>query len=69
MGSIFDAVDKVYKMTVAPAFSDHINDNQHLGMMLLSLDYIDHPVNAQKYLKKNPPYILFDTIKSNYTLV
>jgi starch synthase (maltosyl-transferring) len=65
--NILDAVNQVYKMTVAPAFSDHINDTQPpwYDVTFFRL-YLDHPVNAQKYLKKNqPPYILFDTIKSN----
>ncbi len=65
--NVLDAVDQVYKMTVAPAFSDHINDNQPpwYDVTFFRL-YLDHPIRAQKYLKKNqPPYILFDTIKSN----
>ena len=65
--NILDAVDKVYKMTVAPAFSDHINDIQPpwYDVTFFRL-YLDHPTRATKYLRKNqPPYILFDTIKSN----
>ena len=51
--NILDAVDKVYKMSVAPAFSDHINDNQPpwYDVTFFRL-YLDHPVNAQKYLRK-----------------
>lgn len=65
--NILDATNKIFKMTVAPAFSDHINDNQPpwYDVTFFRL-YLDHPINAKKYLSKDqPPYILFDTIKSN----
>lgn len=65
--NILDAIHKVYKMSVAPAFSDHINDVQPpwYDVTFFRL-YLDHPVRAKKYLKPNQaPYILFDTIKSN----
>lgn len=65
--NILDAVDKFYKMSVAPAFSDHINDVQPPWYDVTFFRiYLDHPIKADKYLSKNqPPYILFDTIKSN----
>lgn len=65
--NILDAVNQVYKMSVAPAFSDHINDTQPpwYDVTFFRL-YLDHPIKAKKYIKATqPPYILFDTIKSN----
>lgn len=65
--NILDATDQVYNMTVAPAFSDHINDQQPpwYDVTFFRL-YLDHPESAKKYLDKDQaPYILFDTIKSN----
>lgn len=65
--NILDATNKLYKMTVAPAFSDHINDVQPpwYDVTFFRL-YLDHPTRAKKYVKDNqPPYILFDTIKAS----
>lgn len=66
--NILDLIDKHYGLTTAPAFSDHINDNQPpwSDVTFFRL-YKDHPKANKKFLKnKNiPPYILFDTIKSN----
>lgn len=66
--NILDLVDKHYGLTTAPAFSDHINDNQPpwSDVTFFRL-YLDHPSKNKKYLKnKNiPPYVLFDTIKAN----
>lgn len=66
--SILDIIDKHFKMTVAPAFSDHLNDIQPpWSDVTFFRMYLDHPSANLKYLKnKNiPPYILFDTIKAN----
>lgn len=66
--NILTLVDKYYNLTTAPAFSDHINDNQPpwSDVTFFRL-YKDHPKRNLKFLKdKNiPPYVLFDTIKAN----
>jgi len=55
------------ELVIAPAFSDHINDIQPAWTDVTFFRlYLDHPVDSQKFVDKNqPPYILFDTIKSN----
>lgn len=66
--SILDLVQREFGLTIAPAFSDHINDVQPPWTDVTFFRmYMDHPVESQKYLGgANPaPYILFDTIKSN----
>ncbi|MEI7668413.1 MAG: alpha-amylase, partial [Erysipelotrichaceae bacterium] len=67
---ILDLVQATFKMTVAPAFSDHINDPQPAWTDVTFFRlYMDHPVNSQPYLKKLgtfEPYILFDVAKSSY---
>ena len=66
--SILDLVSREFGLTVAPAFSDHINDVQPPWTDVTFFRmYMDHPVESQKYLggQELPPYILFDTIKSN----
>lgn len=66
--SILDIVSREFGLTVAPAFSDHINDVQPPWTDVTFFRmYMDHPVESQKYLggQDLPPYILFDTIKSN----
>ena len=66
--SILDLVSREFGLTVAPAFSDHINDVQPPWTDVTFFRmYLDHPVESQKYLggQELPPYILFDTIKSN----
>lgn len=66
--NILTLVDKHYGLTTAPAFSDHINDNQPpwSDVTFFRL-YLDHPKQNKKYLKDTnmPPYVLFDTIKAN----
>lgn len=55
-------------MTVAPAFSDHINDVQPPWTDITFFRmYLDHPTSTSQYLtdKSIAPYILFDTIKAN----
>ena len=66
--SILDLVSREFGLTVAPAFSDHINDVQPPWTDVTFFRmYMDHPMESQKYLggQELPPYILFDTIKSN----
>ncbi len=66
--NILDLIDKHYGITIAPAFSDHINDEQPpwSDVTFFRL-YMDHPIRTRKYLKDTniPPYVLFDTIKAN----
>ncbi len=67
---ILDLVQETFKMTIAPAFSDHINDPQPAWSDVTYFRlYLDHPVNSQPYLKKLgafEPYILFDVAKASY---
>jgi starch synthase (maltosyl-transferring) len=52
---------------IAPAFSDHVNDQQPpwTDITFFRL-YLDHPTKALPYIDATtPPYILFDTIKGN----
>ncbi len=65
--NFLDEIEKAFNLTVAPAFSDNINDEQPpwSDVTFFRL-YFDHPKKAKPYLEKDvPPYILFDTIKSN----
>jgi len=65
--NLLDAIEKHYNLTVAPAFSDHINDAQPpwTDITFFRL-FFDHPSVAKPYIKKDtPPYILFDSIKCN----
>ena len=66
--NIIDLVRSELDVTVAPAFSDHINDNQPPWSDITFFRmFLDHPSNSQKYLSGNEaPYILFDTIKSSW---
>ncbi len=67
--NILEAIKKHYNLTIAPAFSDYINDNQPpwTDITFFRL-YLDHPEATKKFLE-NPdsqaPYVLYDTIKSN----
>ena len=67
---ILDLVQSMYKMTVAPAFSDHINDPQPAWSDVTYFRlYLDHPANSKPYLDKLgefEPYILFDVAKASY---
>ena len=61
-------IKKYFNLTIAPAFSDHINDTQPPWTDVTFFRmFMDHPKETRKYLKdqNTPPYILFDTIKSN----
>jgi len=67
---ILDLVQEYFQMTVAPAFSDCINDPQPAWSDVTFFRlYLDHPVNSQPYLKELgtfEPYILYDVAKSSY---
>ncbi len=62
-----EAIEKHYNLTIAPAFSDHINDIQPAWTDVTFFRlYLDHPEASLSYIGEDtPPYILFDTIKSN----
>lgn len=67
---ILDLVRERFGLTVAPAFSDHINDIQPpWSDVTFFRMYLDHPVASLKFTGDQAdqlaPYILFDTIKSN----
>lgn len=67
-GDILTLIDNYYGLTIAPAFSDHINDVQPPWSDITFFRmYLDHPLLTKKYLidENIPPYILFDTIKAN----
>ena len=67
---ILDLVQEYYDMTIAPAFSDCINDPQPAWSDVTYFRmYLDHPASSQKYLNKLgsfEPYILFDVAKSSF---
>jgi len=62
-----DLIRQQFNLTVAPAFSDWINDPQPpWSDVTFFRFYFDHPKVSKKYLDKNQaPYILYDTIKTN----
>lgn len=64
---ILDLVQEHFGMTVAPAFSDHINDPQPAWSDVTFFRmYLDHPINSQPFLNELgtfEPYILFDVAK------
>lgn len=64
---ILDLVQEHFSLTVAPAFSDHINDPQPAWSDVTFFRmYLDHPINSQPYLNELgtfEPYILFDVAK------
>jgi len=66
--ALMDEIEKRFNLKIAPAFSDHINDVQPPWTDVTFFRmFMDHPEANVKYLpnKHTPPYILFDTIKSN----
>ena len=69
-GHILDLVREWFGLTVAPAFSDHINDIQPpWSDVTFFRMYLDHPTASKPFLGGEAdhlaPYILFDTTKSN----
>ncbi|MFO7969229.1 MAG: hypothetical protein R6U15_03845 [Candidatus Izemoplasmatales bacterium] len=66
--NLLEEIEEKFNLTIAPAFSDHINDNQPpWSDVTFFRMYLDHPKTTKKYLdnKNFPPYVLFDTIKAN----
>ena len=67
---ILDLVQEYFKMTIAPAFSDCINDPQPAWSDVTYFRmYLDHPESSQPFLDKLghfEPYILFDVAKSSF---
>jgi len=65
--SLLGAVQELFGLTVAPAFSDQINDPQPAwDDVTFFRMYLDHPVASAALLDRNyAPYILFDVIKAN----
>ncbi len=67
--SILTLIEQNFNITIAPAFSDCINDEQNLWSDITYLRlFLDHPISAQPYVKSEdvqPPYILFDVAKAS----
>ena len=64
---VMATVQQWFGLTVAPAFSDQINDPQPAwNDVTFFRMYLDHPVAAVPFLDREyAPYILFDVIKAN----
>ncbi len=64
---ILENIKKAFNITTSPAFSDVINDKQPLWKEITFLRlFLDHPDSAKRFLEKDqPPYILYDVIKSS----
>ena len=62
-----ECIEKEFHCTIAPAFSDAINDPQDVWSDVTYLKmYMDNPVNAKNYISDTQaPYILYDVAKSN----
>ena len=66
--NISEAIEKNFNLRIAPAFSDHINDPQPPWTDITFFRmYKDVPKETASFVDdvNRPPYILFDTIKSN----
>jgi hypothetical protein len=66
-GDILSNIAKEFGIITPPGFSDWVNDPQPTwdDVTFLRL-YLDHPEASQKYVAKDqPPYVLFDVIKSS----
>lgn len=65
-----ELIESKFGLTVAPAFSDRINDPQPAWSDVTFFRlYLDHPIASTKYLKeigKVNPYILYDVAKASY---
>ncbi len=67
-GNFIENIEETFDLTIAPAFSDHINDVQPPWTDVTFFRmFMDHPKATKQYLKSKSvnPYILFDTIKAN----
>jgi glycosidase len=62
-----ELIKEKFNLVVAPAFSDWINDPQPpWSDVTFFRFFFDHPKVSKKYIDKNqPPYILYDSIKTN----
>jgi len=66
--NLAQAIEDTFDLRVAPAFSDHINDDQPPWTDVTFFRmYLDIPQETAPFVDTldRPPYILFDTIKSN----
>lgn len=66
--NLSEELQKKFDLRIAPAFSDHINDSQPPWTDVTFFRmYEDFPKETVQFLDTidRPPYILFDTIKSN----
>ncbi|MFN3781849.1 MAG: maltodextrin glycosyltransferase, partial [Candidatus Kapaibacteriota bacterium] len=66
-GDILSNIAKEFGIITPPGFSDWINDPQPTwdDVTFLRL-YLDHPAASQQYLQDDqPPYVLFDVVKSS----
>lgn len=65
---VLNKIEEHYHLCIAPAFSDQINDPQPAWSDVTYFRlFLDHPIHAKEYVdNKIPPYILNDTIKSNW---
>jgi glycosidase len=64
---LLELIEKEFEITTAPAHSDWINDEQPVWTDITFLRfYLDEAPEVRPYLDSyQPPYVLFDTIKSN----
>ena len=66
--NLAEAIEQTFNLRVAPAFSDYINDPQPPWTDVTFFRmYLDHPKQTMGFLDdvNRPPYILFDTIKTD----
>lgn len=66
--NLSEEIQKKFDLRIAPAFSDHINDSQPPWTDVTFFRmYEDFPKETKEFLDTTdrPPFILFDTIKSN----
>ena len=66
--NFLDELVSEFGVITPPGFSDWINDNQPTwdDVTFLRL-YKDHPEESRKYLSEDqPPYVLFDVVKSSF---
>ncbi len=66
--SFLDELVSEFGLVTPPGFSDWINDNQPTwdDITFLRL-YKDHPTESRKFVSEDqPPYVLFDVVKSSF---
>ncbi len=65
--ALLDVIDQRFGMTVAPAFSDVVNDDQPPWSDITALRlYLDHPIAAKAHVEQGqPPYVLQDVMKAS----